>query len=186
MNFNLIVKEVVKETFLLTGEIEDNNILENLKKFIKNNKDEELSKKTHVKGHFTGFQSLIQNDYFIQFLEKIKHNIKIIYKGNFLIKDAWGNILNYGEEVTEHEHNGITAFSGILYLSEGGPGTYFKDYNLTIEEKIGRYVLFSPILYHSVKKVNLDLERITVAWNSNEIKDWDNIEKIKFINKNEI
>jgi hypothetical protein len=186
MNFNLIAKEIVRETFLLTGEIEDKNIIENLKKFIRNNKDEELSKKTHVKGHFTGFRSLIQNDYFIQFLEKIKNNITMIYKGNFLIMNAWGNILNCGEEVTEHNHNGVTAFSGILYLSEGGPGTYFKDYNLTIEEKIGKYVLFSPILYHSVEKVNIDLERITLAWNCDEIKGWDNIEKIQFINKNEI
>jgi len=183
MNFNLIVKEINKETFILIGELNDTDLINNLINFVKNNKDENLSYKTNVKGHFTGFHSLIQNNYFISFLEKIKKNIQIIYKDNFIIKEAWGNICSFGDEVTEHDHSGTTAFSGILYLTENGPGTHFKEYDLTIEEKIGRYVLFSPILKHSVKKIEKNIERISIAFNFHDYKNWESLDKINFINK---
>lgn len=183
MNFNLIVKEINKETFILIGELKDIDLINNLINFVRNNKDENLSYKTNVKGHFTGFYSLIQNNYFISFLEKIKKNIQIIYKDNFIIKEAWGNICLLGDEVIEHDHSGATAFSGILYLTENGPGTYFKEYDLTIEEKIGRYVLFSPILKHNVKKIEKNIERISIAFNFNETKNWESLDTINFINK---
>ena len=131
--------------------------------------------KTHVKGNFTGFNALNFNEDFIKFIKLIKEQIKIIYPGNFFIENSWGNICKINEEVTEHDHQGISAFCGILYLTEGGPGTYFRDYNLNIEEKIGRYVLFHPILKHSVKKIEKNLERITVAFNMEEIKKWENL-----------
>jgi len=78
MNFELQVKEVLKETFILTGKIKDKDIIDNLTYFVKNNKDNELSYKTNVKGHFTGFFSLVQNNDFLNFLKIIQPNIKII------------------------------------------------------------------------------------------------------------
>jgi len=182
MNFNLQVKDIIKETFLLTGKIDDKETINNLKDFVRNNKDENLSYKTNVKGHFTGFQSLINNSYFINFLKIIQPQISIIFSKNFMIKEAWGNILKKGEEVLEHLHDN-TAFCGLLYLSDTGPGTYFKEYNLTVSEEIGKYVLFSPLLLHSVKKIETDIERITIAFNMGNIKDWDNLSNIEFINK---
>jgi hypothetical protein len=183
MNFNLMAKDINIETYILTGMLDDTDIINNLINFVKKNKDENLSYKTNVKGHFTGFQSLVQNKYFINFLEKIKKNIQIVYQDNFIINSAWGNICAFGEEITEHDHIGVTAFSGILYLTEGGPGTYFKEYDLTIEEKIGKYVLFSPILKHSVKKLEKNIERITVAFNMNQIKKWEEYSQMTWVNK---
>ena len=182
MNFNLQVKEIVKETFLLTGKIDNKEIISSLKDFVRNNKDENLTYKTHVKGHFSGFQSLINNSYFINFLEIIQPQISILFSKNFKIRDAWGNILKKGEEVSEHLHDN-SAFCGLLYLSDNGPGTYFKEYNLTVNEEIGKYILFSPMLLHSVKKIETDIERITVAFNMENIKDWENLSNIEFINK---
>ena len=183
MNFELNVKEILKETYILTGEIKNEQLIKNLITFVKNNKNENLSYKTNVKGHFTGFESLIQNEDFINFLKIIQENIKLIYKNNFLIKDAWGNICKIDEEVIEHDHGGTTGFCGILYLTEGGPGTYFKEYDLLIEEKIGKYVLFHPLLKHSVKKIENNIERITIAFNMNSIKDWEDYSQVTWINK---
>jgi hypothetical protein len=183
MNFTLKVKEILKETYILTGKIKNEQLIENLINFVKNNKDENLSYKTNVKGHFSGFKSLIQNEDFITFLKNIEENIKIIYKNNFLISGAWGNICQLGEEVIEHDHEGVTGFCGILYLTEGGPGTYFKEHDLLINEEIGKYVLFSPSLKHSVKKIENKIERITVAFNMNAIQKWQDHSQFIIINK---
>jgi len=186
MNFELKVKDILLETFILTGKIDNKDIINNLIHFIKNNKDNQLSYKTNVKGHFTGFNSLVENKDFINFLKIIQPQIKIIFQDNFQIQDAWGNICKCNEEVTEHDHGQISAFCGILYLSENGPGTYFKQYDLTINEEIGKYVLFHPKLLHNVKKIENNIERITLAFNMNVIKPWENTINMKWMNKNEI
>jgi hypothetical protein len=182
MNFDLKVKDISLETYILTGNINNQEIINNLINFIKNSKNTELSYKTHVKGHFTGFKSLIENVDFIDFLKKIQPQIKIIFKENFIITDAWGNILKKNEEITEHSH-GNKGFSGILYLTDDGPGTYFKEYNLLIKEEIGKFILFTPILLHSVPKVDKDIERITVAFNMTETKEWYDMSNIKWANR---
>jgi hypothetical protein len=185
MNFELKVKEIPLNTYILTAKINDSTIINNLTNTIKNNIDKDLSYKTHVQAKFTGFRSLIENQDFINFLKIIQPQIKLIYQNNFKIIDAWGNICKYGEEITEHIH-GNNAFSGILYLTEGGPGTYFRDYDLTISEEIGKYVLFHPKLFHSVKKIETNIERITMAFNMSEIKSWEDLSNAKWVNKNEI
>jgi hypothetical protein len=183
MNFELKVKEILKETFVLTGKINNEQLIKNLINIVKKTKDENLNYKTYVKGHFTGFKSLIQNNEFINFLKEIKENIRIIYKENFVIEDAWGNICKINEQITEHDHVGTTGFCGILYLTEGGPGTYFKEYDLLIKEEIGKYILFHPFLKHSVKKIEKDIERITIAFNINVLKEWEDNSKITWVNK---
>jgi hypothetical protein len=183
MNFELKVKEVIKETFILTGKIDNKDIINNLINFVKNNKDEELSYKTNVKGHFTGFFSLVKNNDFINFLKEIQPQIKTVYQDNFIISEAWGNLCKIGEEVTEHSHAGVSGFCGILYLTDGGPGTYFKEYDLLIKEEIGKFILFHPILNHSVKKIENDIERITVAFNMEQFKNWEKNDNIMWVNK---
>jgi hypothetical protein len=182
MNYDLKVKEIPLQTFLLTGKINNKDLINNLIYFIKNNKDEELSYKTYVKGHFTGFQSLIKNKDFTDFIKIIHPQIKIIHQFDFEIFEAWGNICRYGEEVTEHDHRRISAFCGILYLSEGGPGTYFKDYDLTVQEEIGKYILFHPKLIHEVKKIEKNIERITLAFNMNAFFGNSNSDNVEWIN----
>ncbi len=183
MNFELKVKEILKKTYILTGKINNKQLIKNLITFVKNNKDENLSYKTNVKGHFTGFKSLIQNEDFINFLKIIQENIQIIYKDNFIIHDAWGNICKIGEEVIEHDHRGITGFCGILYLTEGGPGTYFEEYDFLVKEEIGKYILFDPLLKHYVKKIENDIERITIAFNMQPLKEWGNYSQVTWVNK---
>lgn len=183
MNYELKVKNISTNTFILTGKFLNKEIINNLKKFIKQNIDKELSYKTNVKGSFTGFKTLVENKDFIEFLKNIQENIKIIHSDNFVIHDAWGNICKLGDEVLEHNHTEISAFSGILYLTEGGPGTYFKEYDLLIDEEVGKYVLFHPLLKHSVKKIENDLERITIAFNMNQFKTWDYSKDITWVNK---
>ncbi len=183
MNYELTVKEILKETFILTGKINNEQLIKNLIEFIKKNKDENLSYKTNVKGHFTGFKSLVQNNYFWTFLKKIQENIKIIYRDDFIISHAWGNICKIGEEVIEHDHRTITGFCGILYLTEGGPGTYFKEYDLLVKEEIGKYILFHPLLKHSVKKIENNIERITLAFDMNKKNSWEDYSQATWINK---
>jgi hypothetical protein len=183
MNFELKVKEIIKQTYILTGKINNEQLIKNLIEVVKKNKDENLSYKTHVKGHFTGFESLVQNNEFINFLKIIQENIKIIYPYNFIIQHVWGNICKKGGEVTEHDHNVVSGFCGILYLIEGGPGTYFKEYDLLVEEEVGKYILFHPILKHSVKKIENNIERITIAFNMGETKMWENYSEATWVNK---
>ena len=185
MNFELKVKEILKKTYILTGKINNEELIKNLIKIVKEKKDHKLSYKTHVNGYFTGFKSLIHNNEFITFLKEIRENIKIVHNGNFIILDAWGNICKIGEEVTEHDHGGVSGFCGILYLTEGGPGTYFKEYDLLVEEEVGKYVLFHPYLKHNVKKIENDIERITISFNMNQLKNWEDCSQAIWI-KNEI
>jgi hypothetical protein len=186
MNFDLKVKDILKETYILTGKINDKNIINNLINFVKNNKDEKLSYLTNVKGHFTGFKSLIDNENFINFLKIIQENIKIIFKDNFIIQEVWGNLCKINDEIIEHDHSGVTGFCGILYLSENGPGTYFKEHDLLIKEEVGKYILFHPLLKHSVEKIKNDIERITIAFNMLTVKKWENYSNLTWVNKNEI
>jgi hypothetical protein len=186
MNYNLIVKDKILETYILTSKIYDNDLINNLINLVKEKKDNELSYKTHVKGHFTGFNSLNNNTHFVNFLKLIQPTIYLIYKNDFIISEAWGNMIKKGEEVTEHDH-GDMAFCGILYLSDGGPGTYFRDHNLTINEEKGKFVLFHSSLLHSVQKINQEIERITIAFNMRSIKPWDTKNQFEWVNKkNEI
>lgn len=183
MNYDLKVKDISLETFILTGKIDNKEIINNLISFIKNTKDIELSHKTHVKGHFTGFKSLIENIYFHNFLKIIQPYLKTVYSQNFVIQDAWGNICKQNEEVVEHDHRHVSAFCGILYLSNDGPGTYFKQCDLLINEEVGKFVLFHPILKHSVKKIEKNIERITVAFNMAEVKNWEDTSNTIWVNK---
>jgi hypothetical protein len=172
MNFKLEVKEINMETFILTGKINDQEIINNLIKFIKNNEKNILNYKTSITGKQTDFKFLNENEYFQKFLSNIKNEIKIINGDkSFVIKDAWGNLINYNEEILEHDHKGTAGFCGILYLTDNGPGTYFKDYDLTIKEEKGRFVLFDPVLKHSVKKLEEKIERISIAFNMVNVRE---------------
>ena len=172
MNFELKIKDIPLETYLLIAEISDMNIINNLKKDIES-MSFDTNKETAVKAKFSGWNSLNYNKNFHEFLKLIKPEMKTIFKGDFFIHESWANICCNQDEVVEHNHRGTTAFCGILYLSEGGPGTYFSGLNYTLEEKIGRFALFHPYLNHKVIKLNNDLKRITVAFNMNELPPWN-------------
>jgi hypothetical protein len=174
MEISLITKILPLKTFLLTGKVNNSDLINNLKISVKNKiNNSNLHYKTHVKGKFTGFEALTQDFYFNCFIKSILEEIRVVYPNDFGIKDSWGNIYNKSDSAALHNHNGTTAFCGILYLTEGGPGTYFPEYDITIQEEIGRYLIFHPLLLHKVNKITNDLERITIAFNAEECKIWE-------------
>lgn len=184
MDLKLSLKQKVIDTFILSGKINNIEIINNLINFVKNNENKKLHSVTNVKGKFTGFKAGVSNKDFHLFLKLIQPAINVIYKNNFCIFDAWGNILTKGGEVLEHDHVGTTAFCGIIYLSNSGHGTYFSEYDITIEEEIGKFILFHPYLKHSVFKIQSDVERITFAFNCNVLPEWtyDDIKNTNWIN----
>ena len=183
--YNVTSISIEKKLNLIEYQLDDLSFVNDFKTLIDNNISD-WSYKTNVKGHFTGFKSLVENKDFINILKNIQENIQVIYKKNFIISDVWGNICRINDEVVEHSHDSVSGFCGIIYLTDGGPGTYFKEYNLLVEEEIGKYVLFHPLLKHSVKKIENNIERITVAFNMKEVKDWDDLTNVQWVNKNEI
>jgi hypothetical protein len=170
-------KTIERESCIVVGEIDDYNLIDNLvKKGREKTALHNLNRKTNVRADHSSFTALSNEKLFIDFLNKIKPSIQKIYLQNFIVADVWINFYKKPNEdfALKHDHRGITAFCGILYCTNGpGPGTYFKDYDLNILEKKGRFVLFDPFLLHEVKPYPYEKERITIAWNFNELKEWE-------------
>jgi hypothetical protein len=178
----ILNKKIELDTFILINEINDFELIDklilNVREGIKTSK---ISRQTNVKGEHTDFNYLIANPNFHKFLKIIQPSIYKIYKQNFIIKDVWGNIYNNNDYANPHTHED-SAFCGILYCTDKpGPGTYFNQYDLNIEEKKGKFVLFHPMLYHEVKPYIYNKERITIAWNFNEVHPWDDNKNTYFI-----
>jgi hypothetical protein len=177
----ILRKNIPLDTFILIDEINDDFILNNLLKDILENK-EYYHKYTNVIGKHTKFNFLNENKNFHNFLKFIKKQIYSIYKLNFIIEGVWANTYNKNNYAKLHNHKGSTAFSGILYLTDGpGPGTYFPQYDLTVHEKKGRFCLFHGNLDHEVKKFNYTKDRITIAFNCCAVGFLDENVKIKYI-----
>ena len=168
----MIRTKVKKEVFLLEGIYKNTKVLKSLKDKIKENTKNSKVGKTNVIAKTTSFVFLRKDPDFITFITDIRKDINKIYPYDFIIVDAWGNVYQKGQYANEHTHIEASAFCGILYLSNSGPGTYFSELDLTVKEKEGKYVLFTPMLKHSVKKYNGKKERITAAFNMNECKPW--------------
>lgn len=168
-------------TFLLIDELNDTFLLDKLLEDIRLN-NEFYHTYTNVIGKHTKFNFLQNNHNFINFIKSIKKQIYHICKEDFTISGAWANIYNKNDYAQIHHHEGNTAFCGILYLTDGpGPGTYFNEYDLTVHEKKGRFVLFHSHLNHEVKKFNYLEDRITIAFNVNKIGFLDENQKVKII-----
>ena len=168
-------KTIERKGRIVIGEMEDYNLIDSLVEIAREKIDSSLEV-TNVKAKRTPFKSLVYEKKFIDFLNKIKPSIQKIYKEDFIITEVWVNFYSDSEKdyCTMHHHNGSTAFCGVLYCTDGpGPGTYFKDFDLNISEKKGRFILFDPMLLHEVKHYPYKKERITIAFNFNEVKKWN-------------
>jgi len=177
----ILKKNIPLDTFILIDEINDDFILNNLLKDIFENK-EYYHMYTKVIGKHTKFNFLNENKNFHNFLKLIKKQIYSIYKENFVIQESWANTYNKNDYANLHDHKGSTAFSGILYLTDGpGPGTYFPEYDLTVREKKGKFVLFHGNLKHEVKKFNYEKDRVTIAFNCSQIGFHNEDQKILLI-----
>lgn len=183
----IIKKKIELETYILIDEILDYDLIDKLIEDVKKGIElSNVSRQTSVKGEHTEFNYLVSNSNFHKFLKIIQPSIYKIFQENFVIKEVWGNIYkNENDYALSHSHDN-SAFCGILYCTNGpGPGTYFSQYDLTIEEKKGRFVLFHPKLLHEVKPYPLKNERITIAWNFSMTKPWLDYSSYHFI-KNEL
>ena len=188
----VLTQEIKTNTFILIGELNNDVLMNNLIKDVKDvkdkidNKKNLLNYKTNVKAIHTGFKSLTHNSNVHKFFCETQSSIFKIYKKNFEIKDVWGNIYSKPNEdyAQEHNHSDCTAFCGIIYLTDSpGPGTYFREYDLLVPEKKGRFVFFHPFLFHEVPLYNYTQERITIAFNLFGLKPWDNCDHAYKINK---
>lgn len=176
----LLKKQINLNTFILIDKISNNNVIDELLKNIYSN-SVYFNSPTSVIAKHSNFDFLIGNKNFHQFLKLIDKQIKIIFQKNFIIEEAWSNIYNGDDYALPHFHRNATAFAGILYLTDGpGPGTYFQDFDLTINEEKGKFVLFSGHLKHEVKKFKYTKDRVTVAFNFKDPPFFD--KNINFIN----
>jgi hypothetical protein len=179
----IIRKKIEIDTYVLVDEINNFELIDELIQDVKEGvKTSNVSRKTNVTGEHTEFNYLVPNGKFHKFLRIIQPSIYKIYKHNFLIKEAWGNIYKSKNDFAKPHTHDVSAFCGILYCTDGpGPGTYFSQYDLLIKEKKGRFVLFHPKLLHEVKPYPLEKERITIAWNFGVTRPWDDNSNVHFI-----
>jgi len=169
-----IERRVFRDCYISTFFIKNVNLLENIKqKIIDKTKNSSFSYKTNVKAKFTGFESLSLEPEIKEFAMEIKPFSNSVCNKKTAMKECWGNVYHKNDYAMLHHHKGCTGFSGILYLSNEGPGTYFKDFDLTIKEEYGKVVLFDPMLLHEVKPSSLQSTRITMAFNCYEIAPWE-------------
>ena len=178
IDYTMYSKPVSIDTFVLVGHYTNHEVLDNLKKDIIDltNQGNELDYKTNVKGKFTGWGSLLNNEWFIKFMNgTLEHANKLYQKSiRFKISSAWGNVCSSKQDhVKQHRHLPTDCFSGIIYFDDYGPGTYFPEYDLTVKEKKGRFVFFHPNLLHGVKEFNYEKPRVTCAFNADFEKEWN-------------
>ena len=171
--FKLSVAKIENWGFLIEYQFKNLNFVEILKKEIKN-KVGVMDYKTNVKGKMTDFTQFINNKILIDLLNECIEVTYVLGIPKARLEEAWGNILKKGDSVKTHSHP-TSIISGILYLTEKGPGTYFHQLDKTIDEKIGKIVLFSGNLLHSVPVYKGKEDRYTIAFNFNELHPWNDI-----------
>ena len=172
MDYNLLTAEKKIKIFLLQGQIFDFNLIKKLKKklLLKIN-NSATNYKTNVKAKMSEYDSFNEDKDFHDFIHLIIPYIKIIQEGKFFIHSAWGNIYKKKTDHTiMHDHKGCDFMSGVLYLTDKGPGTYFKEFNFNTNEKIGKFLLFSPEANHEVKPFDYKSKRMVISFNLNSFR----------------
>ena len=137
-----------------------------------------LDYETNVKAQMTPFEYFNNNKYFLQFIKditpefekEITNRLQISLK----LKNAWGvKMKGKQDHIIEHNHDHSTnTISGILYLTNNGPGTYFTELDHRVNESKGKFVLFNSFLMHSVEQSYLKTNRYTLAFNFEEHEEW--------------
>tara|TARA_R100000963_G_scaffold356_2_gene536 strand:+ start:439 stop:978 length:540 start_codon:yes stop_codon:yes gene_type:complete len=177
MDFDLHIKPIEKDSFILISRINDPDLIHKLiSDIIMGTKGTSNSNyKTNVKGKMTNFKYFNTNNNFIKFLDLIRPMFKKVIQRSVQLKDSWGNILGKNDYVYVHNHHPCSV-SGILYLTEGA-STYFPLYNKHIEAEAGKFVLFDPMLDHSVPKNKSSQKRYSLSFNFQLKGDYDSLEQ---------
>ncbi len=159
-----------KVTFLngiLLNQLENTKIVEDLIEDVKHIVDNNfVEKKPPLFVKTTNDMSLNDNKNFIKFLDIIKDDLDFYFeKEKYTLINSYGCVYN-GESYAEtHNARHVSGLSGILFCSDEGPGTTFKELSFHCPDKKGRYLLFKPFFYHHDKKFNYKRDRITVSFN---------------------
>jgi len=169
--YTLNLTKIERWLFLVEHQFKDLNFVDILKKEI-DKKVGELDYKTNVRGKMTKFHEFINNPILLKLLGESIYVSNVLNVKDSRLGEAWGNILKKGENVIAHTHE-PAIISGVLYLTEGGPGTNFPEFNKTVEEKIGKIVFFSGMASHQVLPTKLNKNRYTIAFNFYEMKPWE-------------
>ena len=176
MDFDLHIKPIEKDSFILIGRINDPDLIQRLISDItigiKGRKNS--SYKTNVIGKMTRFKYFNSNDNFIKVLDLIRPTFKKVIQRSIQLKDSWGNILDKNDYVKIHNHHPASV-SGILYLTEG-ESTYFPSHNKHIEAEVGKFVLFDPMLDHEVTKNKSSKKRYSLSFNFELKGDYDHLD----------
>ena len=170
MEYTVTTQPIKKDLFIIEYQIKDLSFVNNFKLLIDKNVGA-LNYKTNVKGKMTDWEFFKQVPKFNELLLNIGEIFSAFPFRALTLVNAWGNIIEKGDEVVIHNHR-YNHISGILYLTENGPGTYFPQFNKTVVEKIGKFVFFSSEANHSVAKSNIKQKRYTIACNFNEIENF--------------
>ncbi len=175
MKYDVLFRTVAKpiDLYLLKNTYLEKDVIERLKHKIEKNLIKENFGITNVKAHMTSWVQFCNDPDFKQFFKAIIPDIhrcvgphKEVY-----IHNAWGNKLNEGEHhVAKHCHHQTTLICGVLHLDDNGPGLHFEDFDTTIKEVTGGYVLFHPDAWHEVKKFKYTSPRYSIAFNIH--KNW--------------
>jgi len=167
-NKHIVFKEVKKITNLFLHEemLKDFNPKPLIEK-IKLNVNKELSYKTNVRNQMTDWQCFSKDHTMSSIFANMHYLVGILKLPNLQLESCWGTWSSKSVETFQHKHS-PSSISGILYLTEGGPGTYFPELNLTVKEEVGKFVIFDPMLYHEVPKYKYTKERVVVAFNCDE------------------
>ena len=168
-------KDIKTPTQILVAECKDTKLINDLIKEVRFNMQFKKDMPA-VTAESTPYESLVNSKNLLKFIKVNALAFKKYYPGfAFKIVDAWGNIYKKNNHYCKiHNHYGSTGFSAIIFLTDGpGPGTYFKEYDLLIKERKGRFILFHPLINHEVKNYNYKKERITIAFNCNAVSSYE-------------
>tara|TARA_R100001086_G_scaffold89423_1_gene43801 strand:- start:1003 stop:1530 length:528 start_codon:yes stop_codon:yes gene_type:complete len=133
-----------------TLDINSNYFIKEINKSVKEENNNNY--KTHVFGEMTPTRYFINNKEFIKtilpLLDYIDENLN---PPKYDLGDAWGYKEGFADYTHKHHH--VPAYlSGAIYLNEHSQQLIFPDIKQKITPKKGKFVLFSPFLFHYAKR----------------------------------
>ena len=152
----------------------DIEVLNKLKQDVKENVLDWYAYKTNIKGLMTGYKRYTKE------ARNLFQPIIDLLSTEYHIYESWGGLLRKGDHIILHNHtpkprvpNRNFTISGIVYLTDVLPGTYFKKYDTTIVPEVGKIVIFDANTLHEVKKSDSDGERINIAFNGRRKESYE-------------
>jgi len=167
MYFKLEVKKFWDKGIFTEFLCEDEALLKRLENKI-DQKVGPLNNKTNVRGKMTDWKCFIKDEDFKNFVQifiRHMHNASFDIVNNvppleIIIKDAWGSILNKGDEVWQHIHN--DQYASVLYFDDYAP---LQTSAGQFDTKRGLLITIPGKCPHWVDEIKEDFSRKTLVFN---------------------